>query len=240
MPSGAISFIAALILFPVVANMCVRWSLYDSPGPLKIHAQPIPRLGGVAIVLALTAGALAVSYSLQTPAWCFWIALALIWTAGFLDDIRGLSPILRLGAQIGAGALLWNGGWRLPFVGNGIVGLIAVCLFAILFANAFNFLDGSDGLCAGVAGIIAFAYVALPGAALSPLGIAVAWSVLGATSAFLFANSPPRDYLHGGFGEHGSRIHRRIPIARFLSRKCDASRSIRNLFSDPAGLTSAS
>jgi UDP-GlcNAc:undecaprenyl-phosphate/decaprenyl-phosphate GlcNAc-1-phosphate transferase len=198
--AGAISFLTTLILVPGVIRLCSRWRLYDSTGPLKIHSQPIPRLGGVAIVVGLAAGPLAVNYFLQTRAWPFWIALALIWTTGFLDDIRGVSPILRLVAQIGAGSLLWYGGWRLPLSGVGTFGLVAVCFFVVLFSNASNFLDGSDGLCAGVAGVIALAYAALPGAVLGSVGFAVAWSLLGASAGFLVANFPPALIFMGDSG----------------------------------------
>ena len=200
MAAGAISFIAALVLVPAITRVCARWGLYDSPGPLKIHSRPIPRLGGVAILLALAAGILGAGHSPGMHAWPFWFALTLIWTAGFVDDISGLSAILRMDVQISAGVLLWYGGWQLPFAGNETFGAIAVCLFTILLSNAFNFLDGSDGLCAGVAGIIALAYVALPGAALGPLGLAVAWSLLGAASAFLFSNFPPATIFMGDSG----------------------------------------
>jgi UDP-N-acetylmuramyl pentapeptide phosphotransferase/UDP-N-acetylglucosamine-1-phosphate transferase len=52
---------AALIAFatsfalsvPVVRSLCNRWQLFNMPGPLKIHARPIPRLGGIAITTAL-------------------------------------------------------------------------------------------------------------------------------------------------------------------------------------------
>jgi len=200
--AGAISFLTALILAPAVTRLCVRWRLYDSIGPLKIHSKPIPRLGGVAIVLALAAGMATAINSPQVPSWPFWITLALIWTTGFLDDIRGVSPILRLAAQIGAGSLLWYGGWRLPLSGAGTFGLVAVCFFVVLFSNAFNFLDGSDGLCVGVAAVIALAYVALPGPAPSSLGHVVAWSLLGASAGFLIPNFPPAKIFMGDSGSN--------------------------------------
>lgn len=198
--AGAISFLTALILVPAITRLCVRWCLYDPIGPLKIHSRPIPRLGGVAIVLALAAGMATARHSPQMPPWPFWIALGLIWTTGFLDDIRGVSPILRLAAQIGAGSLLCYGGWRLPLSGAGTFGLVAVCSFVVLFSNAFNFLDGSDGLCAGVAAVVALAYVALPGAAPSSLRHVVAWSLLGASAGFLIPNFPPAKIFMGDSG----------------------------------------
>ncbi len=65
---------------------------------------------------------------------------------------------------------------------------------------AFNFLDGADGLAAGVTGVIALAYILLPGAALGAIGYALAWSLLGASIAFLVFNFPPAKVFMGDSG----------------------------------------
>ncbi len=131
--------------------------------------------------------------------WPFFAALILIWTAGLIDDIWGLSPALRLAAQVGGAVLLWLGDWRLPWL-NGPVNLAASCVLTVLFINSFNFLDGSDGLCAGVTGIIAAAYLVLPGFTLSSLGTTVAWSLLGVSVGFLISNFPPAVIFMGDSG----------------------------------------
>jgi UDP-GlcNAc:undecaprenyl-phosphate/decaprenyl-phosphate GlcNAc-1-phosphate transferase len=66
--------------------------------------------------------------------------------------------------------------------------------------RSFNFLDGADGLCAGVAGIIAAAYLIMPGFALSSLGSTVAWSLLGVSVGFLVSNFPPARIFMGDSG----------------------------------------
>ncbi|MFZ0523345.1 MAG: MraY family glycosyltransferase [Candidatus Acidiferrales bacterium] len=65
---------------------------------------------------------------------------------------------------------------------------------------AFNFLDGADGLAAGVTSVIAFAYILFPGGALGPIGYALAWSLLGASAAFLVFNFPPAKIFMGDSG----------------------------------------
>jgi UDP-GlcNAc:undecaprenyl-phosphate/decaprenyl-phosphate GlcNAc-1-phosphate transferase len=200
---GAISFIATLIFVPVVRRLCIRWNIYDPVGPLKIHSQAIPRLGGLAITLAFAAGiSLAVHLS-RMHVWPFFAALALIWAAGLADDIWLLSPALRLAAQVVGGILLWCGGWRLPWLQPGLANLAAVCLLTVFFINCFNFLDGSDGLCAGVTATVAAAYLIFPGLTLSPQGSTVAWSLLAVSAGFLVFNFPPaRIYL----GDSGSTV----------------------------------
>ncbi|MFZ0883486.1 MAG: MraY family glycosyltransferase [Candidatus Acidiferrales bacterium] len=65
---------------------------------------------------------------------------------------------------------------------------------------AFNFLDGADGLAAGVTSVIAFAYILFPGASLGAVGYALAWSLLGASAAFLVFNFPPAKIFMGDSG----------------------------------------
>lgn len=184
----------------MVRALCIHWGLYDSVGPLKIHSQPIPRLGGVAIALAFAAGVSFAGHPSRTHVWPFFAALILIWTAGLADDIWHLSPNLRLAAQVGGAILLWCGGWRLPWLKAGPANLAAACFLTALFINCFNFLDGADGLCAGVTGIIAAAYLVLPGIALSVLGSTVAWSLLGVSIGFLVFNFPPARLFMGDSG----------------------------------------
>jgi UDP-GlcNAc:undecaprenyl-phosphate/decaprenyl-phosphate GlcNAc-1-phosphate transferase len=78
--------------------------------------------------------------------------------------------------------------------------IFAQCLFLILFVNAFNFLDGVNGLAAGITAVIALGYALVPGAALSAFGGAVAWSLLGASAGFLFFNFPPAKIFIGDSG----------------------------------------
>jgi UDP-GlcNAc:undecaprenyl-phosphate GlcNAc-1-phosphate transferase len=196
----AIAFFTTIAVVPLVRRFCIRWGLYDLDGPLKIHVGAIPRLGGVAIALALVAGIVFNDQFDPVQARPFLIALTLIWAVGFVDDIQGLSPILRLAIQIAGGVLSWYGGWRLPWFENSAINLAGVCLIAVVFINAFNFLDGADGLCAGVTGIIAAAYIFLPGVALSELGSLVAWSLLGTSLGFLFFNFPRASVFLGDGG----------------------------------------
>jgi len=196
----AIAFISTLILTPVVRELCIHWRLFDSVGPLKIHSKAIPRLGGIAIGLAFSAAMIFPGNLSRPHAWTFFAALILIWTAGLADDIWPLSPILRLTAQIGGAMLLWCAGCRLPWLKAAPANLTALCVLTVIFINSFNFLDGSDGLCAGVAAIIAAAYVMVPAFALSPLGSAVAWSLLGISAGFLAFNFPPARIFLGDSG----------------------------------------
>lgn len=194
------AFVFTVLLMPIVIRLCRRWNLLDQPGPLKIHSQPVPRLGGVAVVFAISAGMVVVSPVLATREWPFFAALSLVCVTGLIDDLSGLSALIRLASQIIAGGLLWYGGWRVPVFAAAGPNLIATCLFVAAFANAFNFLDGADGIAAGVACIIAAAFATFPGAPGTAFGRAAAWSVAGACAGFLLFNFPPAKIFLGDSG----------------------------------------
>ncbi|HKS83799.1 MAG TPA: MraY family glycosyltransferase [Candidatus Acidoferrales bacterium] len=199
-----LSFLFAVILTPLVRRICIRRSKFDSPGPLKIHSQPTPRLGGVAIFLALF-----VSLAIASPLgisgrslWLFLAAASLVWLAGFIDDLRNLSPAIRVVAQVSAAALLWQGGWRLPWLDSGAVGFAALAVFVVVFVNAFNFLDGADGIAAGTAVIIGLAFLARLHANAGSLGAFVALALLGSCLGFLPFNLPSARIFMGDSGSN--------------------------------------
>jgi UDP-GlcNAc:undecaprenyl-phosphate GlcNAc-1-phosphate transferase len=202
--AGSVAFVLCMILVPIAMRLCHRWRLLDPPGPLKIHSQPIPRLGGVAIVIAIFSTSCFEGFRSALPTWPFFAAMALIWAVGLADDVRNLSPLSRLAAQVAAAIVLWSGGWHLPALVNTPVGeafnLGATCVFVVALVNALNLLDGSDGLAAGVAAIIAAAYAAFPGAVRDPFAVSVAWSFLGACAGFLLFNFPPARIFLGDSG----------------------------------------
>ena len=200
----AIAFAVALgcvfALVPLIRWLCKRWGIFDQPGHLKIHRVPIPRLGGVGIAFGLVAGVVSAVHSSRSDALFFAATLGMVWLAGFVDDLRELPPAVRLLVQIGGALLLYVGGWRVTFSSAAAFAIVAQCLYVVLFVNAFNFLDGADGLAAGITGVIALGYAVLPGLPLSAYGHAVAWGLLGACVGFLFFNFPPAKIFMGDSG----------------------------------------
>lgn len=197
--AGAMALGGTLLFTPLVRSFCMRLRLYDLPGPLKIHSHPIPRLGGIALAVGLAAGLCSAKSFTEFSVGPLFMALALIWLTGLADDLRGLSPWVRLIAQIASATLLWHESWRVPLL-SGIFSWLTTCLFVIAFVNAMNFLDGADGLAAGTAAIIAVGFVALPAGVLNHLGVAIGWSLLGASLGFLSSNFPPAKIFLGDSG----------------------------------------
>ena len=160
-----------LLLTPIVREFNRRLGMVDKPGARRINKVPIPRGGGLALMLGVL-----VSYSIfalvtKRPAMmadglsdmAYWKLAALssaIAAVGYVDDKAGMKPVVKLFAQIVVAALAW---W---WVGLGFARLFAwipwwldlpMTVFWIVGAiNAFNLIDGLDGLASGLALIATF------------------------------------------------------------------------------------
>jgi len=232
--AGIIAFVCVLASAPVVGAICSRWNLFDRPGPLKIHAHPIPRLGGVAIAIGIVVATTIEAHANREM--LLWLAAyGIIWLSGFVDDIRGLPPLARLAAQLSSGLVLWLGGWRLPLAVPAWASLALICGVIVLFVNAFNFLDGSDGLAAGATAIIAAAYIALAYIGAGPpraetLGLIVAWALFGTCTGFLSRNLPPARLFMGDAGSVGLGFCVAFLGIELLSRASGQPNGMRWLF----------
>jgi len=168
---GAISVVLALILTPIIRDRLGKFGFLDHPdGIRKKHATAIPRVGGIAIALAYVgtfALALALPFSFihllhRTLPNILHLALAgsVIFITGVLDDRLRLSAWKKLAGITGASTLAYAAGIRvhihllhsLPAWPGLEFALTVVWLIGC--ANAFNLIDGMDGLAAGV-GLVA-------------------------------------------------------------------------------------
>ena len=116
--------------------------LVDHPNQRSLHSNPVPRTGGIAIVLGAFGTALMLFSAYAVLIGC----ALLIATVSLIDDWRGLSPLPRFGAQILL-AGVFSG------YGLGEVSIAEFCflvLATVWLANLFNFMDGSDGLAGGM------------------------------------------------------------------------------------------
>ncbi|OIO54084.1 MAG: hypothetical protein COX57_05410 [Alphaproteobacteria bacterium CG_4_10_14_0_2_um_filter_63_37] len=151
------------LLMPGMIALALGSGAIDHPGERRIHETPIPRLGGIAII-AGTFGSLLFNFDFTDPFKGVVLAAGLVAAVSVLDDLHSLSAGLRLGVQVGASMILVHYGVRLEFMGGGPVGwwieAVVTILWVIGAANAFNFLDGMNGLAGGL-GVIASGLLAL-------------------------------------------------------------------------------
>jgi UDP-GlcNAc:undecaprenyl-phosphate GlcNAc-1-phosphate transferase len=164
-----------------------RFGLLDHPSPIKPHLLAVPYTGGAAIVAAIVVAGLVA----RVPPGVLG-GLLLMWLVGFIDDARGLPAGVKLAGELPA--LVVSG----AALGMSIPIAIASIALGLVLVNAFNVIDGLDGLAGGVALPSLIVLAAAPG-----WGGALAAIAVGAIVAFLFLNlRPARVFL----GDQGSLV----------------------------------
>ena len=217
--AGVAAGVAGGVLTPVVKRVAHHYKWYDLPDSRKLHTGLIPRLGGLAILLALTAGAgagaaLAAWYGLRpglsAPLPAAIAGAVLFFAVGLFDDFVPLRARVKLLLQIVIATAAALGGLRvdsiaLPVLGQVHLGLAAVpvtVLWIVGMVNSVNLIDGRDGLAGGIAAFAAagMAIVAmLHGQFVTALAAA---AVFGAACGFLAHNRPPASIFMGDSGSH--------------------------------------
>ena len=200
----------------LMLHFAPKFGLMDQPGERRIHEAPIPRAGGIAIWLSFL---LVISVGLGTGllesgnsmSWKWLGAFAagsmVLMAAGILDDRGGLSPLVKLGAHVLAPTvfLLLHpiGVWFFPATWPAGLDMLAFVIWAVVLINAFNLIDGLDGLCGGLAAV---SCLGLAGIALIHDRVDAALLLLimgGAIVGFLKFNlNPARIFL----GDAGSML----------------------------------
>jgi UDP-GlcNAc:undecaprenyl-phosphate GlcNAc-1-phosphate transferase len=188
----------ALLLTPAARRAGLAVGMVDKPGAdgLKIHAAPIPILGGAAVLAAALSAPALLGDTLPGSV----VAAVLVgFVPGFVDDVRPLPPWPRILMQAGAGVVLAAGGAQLGF--GGVAGYLGVVCLAVVLTNAVNMLDGQDGLAGGTAAIGALGLGGLAALDGSPTG-SVAFAAAGGLAGFLLWNRPPARIFLGNGGAY--------------------------------------
>lgn len=208
------AFGISYLLTPRVRDLALRFRLVDLPSDRRLHSTPIPRLGGIAVFAAFHAACLlgyaltegtTISSSIDVS---WWRAFALgslgLLILGIVDDVKGLSWSAKLLGQVAIGVGVFVCGLQMSRI-QGIelplvINLIATVGWLLVFINAFNLIDGLDGLAGGLACIAA---AGLAGAAFlrgAPGDALVFLALLGACLGFLRYNFHPATIFLGDSG----------------------------------------
>lgn len=146
---GMGSLLTVALLVPVVRSVALAYGITDKPASNKLHENPTPYLGGVAI--ATTAlGASAFVPGWEGDAAVILLGAVLVGAVGLVDDVKPLVPSARLAAETLAALLAASAGARVQLLG-GPVDWILTVVFLVVITNSFNLLDNMDG----AAGVIA-------------------------------------------------------------------------------------
>jgi UDP-GlcNAc:undecaprenyl-phosphate GlcNAc-1-phosphate transferase len=205
----------ALALTPLIGRGSRRLGLVDAPGPRKVHAESIPRLGGLALVLS---GVLAIALIsvlrpdairplTSAPMRPFLLAAGLIFAGGLIDDVRGVGAAAKLTIEFAAAAVVMSSGLlieRVTVLGAtwplGWVAWPVTAAWLVGLTNAFNLIDGVDGLAAGVtviAGTTCGAILIARGHAAEAM---LLFALVGAALGFLVFNFSPASIFLGDSG----------------------------------------
>src|SRR5215831_3185079 len=215
-----IAAFAATVLTPLLRRLCESYGLLDeSLDPRRIHQKAVPRLGGIAIfvsiLIALSSITLlhnGVTQSLRPELKAVGSVLIcgfLVLLLGVYDDIGGARASVKLVSLIGIAGLFYALGGRIeglsiPFVGqvmvHPLVGLILTLVWVVGIANAFNLIDGVDGLATGSAlfsSLVLLTTSLIQGNARVTV---IALALTGALAGFLRYNFNPASIFLGDSG----------------------------------------
>lgn len=201
-----IAFATTFLLVPVASAVASWLGAMDVPGELSIHTRPVPRTGGVAILVGFLVAAAYAWWSGEVVSEEYALLLsvliggALIALAGFLDDVRHISPLLKFLWQFLAASVVIGLGVQarfLPLIG---VGLALTLFYLVGSANAMNLLDGMDGLAGGVAIIAALSFSLIATIQGNRLVAVLALALAGGVLGFLPYNFPRARIFMGDVG----------------------------------------
>src|SRR5205085_12692871 len=167
--------------------------------------------GGVGLFAGLVAGvALAVAVGAVHGSETLWGVLGgcgLLFAAGLADDLFTFPPLAKLGAQIGAAAIVLSTGLKVQIVSNDVLGIAIALVWLVGMTNAFNLLDNMDGLAATLAGIAA-AFFAIDATTQHPnrLVLVLALGLAFACAGFLPFNLRPGRPAAVFMGDSGSQV----------------------------------
>jgi len=215
----AFSLVLSFVATREVRDLAIRKGWVSIPEDRRhIHQVPLPRLGGVAVFLAFSISlSVWLGLSLIFPRLLqglapttlarMYIPACLIFGLGIYDDLRGAGPYVKFIVQAVAGAMLFAGGMRVldvPLIFHHslpwFVGLPLTVLWVVAVTNAFNLIDGLDGLAAGSALFSTMVFFVCSLVTHSWLGSLLSVTLAGAILGFLRFNFNPATIFLGDSG----------------------------------------
>lgn len=203
-----ISFLSTFFLIYPIIRLAYRLNILDIPNQRKVNKVPIPRIGGLGIVIGTTLGLL---YLHPVYEQFFEISLGalIIIITGILDDKFSLSPMIKLLGQIIPAMILIFAGIdieriSLPFFGivelSLILRIVITTLWVIGITNAINLIDGLDGLASGVSSIALASIMVMAFLDGRLFVIFLCITLIGSNLGFLIHNFHPAKIYMGDTG----------------------------------------
>ena len=208
-----LTFTMTLGLTPLVMRCAVKLGMMDTPGVRRIHTRLVPRAGGLAVFASFHIGCAAIFLLPGNPfggliTQASWLEILLITSIllviGLWDDRFGMPAAVKLAGQAMVGSLSYVLGFHLgAFFGFGLplwIDLPGTVFWFAAFINAFNLIDGMDGLATGLAAIAALGLAGVFLIGGQPGDCLVMLALLGACLGFLRYNFNPAQVFLGDTG----------------------------------------
>jgi len=208
----------AILVAPLVSRMARHFGLVDKPGVRKVHKDPVPRIGGIVFVLPVLAMTLPVFFldnsigqafrSVQGQLITLLACGVFLFAIGFIDDVVSLSAKIKLIALVAAAGAVCASGARIQSVGVsemfdvnfGWMSWPVTAIWIVGITVGMNFIDGLDGLAAGIAAIVCGTIAILAWHSGQIAMVALMVALMGSITGFLFFNFHPAKMFMGDGG----------------------------------------
>ena len=219
-----LAFITAFVITPYTIRLAKKTGAVDVPADRRVNKKPMPRLGGLAVIAGFLISAIYLIISMFiekkidftqdgiiTKLIGFFIGLVILGITCFVDDVKGIKPIVKLAGQILAAIAVVKSGllidnFTIPFKENNLVlnevfSYILTIGWIIGITNAINLIDGLDGLSSGITLIACISLLIIFSLNESPLiAIVLITALAGAIVGFLPYNFNPAKTFIGDVG----------------------------------------
>lgn len=214
-----LALVVSAIVTPFVAWLACKKGWLDQPDQVrKVHQHAVPRIGGIAVILAFFAPILGLAiyendvsdllYSDQGLVVGLSLGALSIAALGIYDDVKGANARLKLLVQTTTAIMMWNCGFRIEILNSpigevinlGVLSLPLTVLWMVGVINALNLIDGLDGLASGVALFAATVLFGVSFIGNSALLCLLTVSLVGALLGFLLWNFNPARIFLGDTG----------------------------------------
>jgi len=201
-------FLTLLFIYALIRN-AERLGLIDIPNERSVHKGPMPRGGGIGFILAVFVVSLIFNLSYMVEYYYLYLSIFMIFIVGIVDDKRGVSPSAKMIAIFFATCILYLNGFSITSLGYYLGYEITLPFLLILpftflavagFTNAFNLIDGLDGLAGAVGLIILTTFLIIGFLHNDTMMITLSSLFLVAVFAFLLFNWYPATIFMGDSG----------------------------------------
>lgn len=219
---GTVCFFSSYFFTPIVINFATRRKIFDNPNSRKQHINPIPRLGGLSIFVSISICFFILFifernlfFKSTTEALTIYICCASFFILGFFDDLRSLSPYIRLFFQFLFSTISFFGVakfegfyFSLNYLNDflplsySLLSFFCTVIWTVGVINAINWIDGIDGLLIGLTCIYSFTFALISFLNNNYLQLIISIGMLSACLGLLKYNKPPAKIMTGDGGSY--------------------------------------